>query len=74
MRKLAADLINSYFITFSLFLLFGNVLHAQTVDLQVTIKTSHADKLENATIQILALPDTALLQSQASKLPIIHFM
>jgi iron complex outermembrane recepter protein len=69
MRKLAADRIKLYCISFTLFLLFSNVLHAQTVRLQVAIKTSHADILENATIQLLGLPDTLLLQTQVSKRP-----
>lgn len=72
MRKSAADRIRLYCISLTI-ILFSNALHAQTVDLQVAIKTSRAEVLENATIQLFGLPDTLLLRSQVSKRPYNSF-
>src|SRR6476619_4415089 len=66
MRKLVRNRCKCYCISFAI-LLFSNALRAQTGSIQVTVKARHFDSLENATIKLLALPDTLLLQTQVSR-------
>jgi len=54
-------------LTTFLFFLFSFFVNAQTAPLQIFLKTSSSDSLTNASIQIYALPDSSLFQSQVSK-------
>jgi iron complex outermembrane receptor protein len=52
--------------TTGLLIFFYNIINAQIVPIKIILKTSSKDSLVNATIQIFALPDSTLLQSQIS--------
>ena len=47
-----------------LFILLCNIINAQTVSLQILLKTVGKDPLSNATIRLFSLPDTLLIRSQ----------
>jgi iron complex outermembrane recepter protein len=47
--------------------LLSEIVNAQHIPVQISIRASASDSLTNATIQLYSLPDTLLLQSQVSK-------
>jgi len=52
-----------------LLLFFGLAAGAQTIPLQVAVKTAGKDTASNASIRLFSLPDSTLLQSQVAQSP-----